>query len=130
LINNRACTGFARLICAPWALTHPFRGIAHDSIVYTLFPVARLHPESIGHDFSISLGAQDHYTIFTPLYAGIINALGIDAAAALITFITQAAFLWVCWRLGRRFIQPALMLLVLAPLVIRPTYYGGGLVFS
>ena len=122
--------GLALLILALWMLARPFRGIAHDSVVYTLFAMARLHPESVGHDFSIALGTQDHYTLFTPLYAWAIRAWGIDHAAALITFITQAGSFTVCWQLARRFMHAHLALLAMALLVALPGFYGGGLVFG
>ena len=129
-VNAWTSAGFALLIFALWMLARPFRGIAHDSVVYTLFAIARLHPDSVGHDFSMALGTQDHYTLFTPLYAWVIRAWGIDHAAALVTFITQVGFFTVCWQLARRFMRLDLVLLAMGLLVMLPGFYGGGLVFA
>ena len=62
----------ASLSIAFWILIHPYRGLEHDSVLYTVLALARLHPAALGHDLFVRYGAQDHYTIFSPMFAAAI----------------------------------------------------------
>ena len=129
-VARRGFAGLSLLIVALWMLMHPFRNIEHDSLIYTLFALARLFPDSLGHDFFVHYGAQDRFTIFTPLYAGAIHMLGMEAAAAVLTLLTQAAFYTCLWLLARRFMPPRQALLALGLVVVMPAFYGSGRVFA
>ena len=84
--------GLAFCIFAFWMLQHPYEGLVHDSILYSFMALARLHPESLGHDVFLSQGSQDQYTMFGPIAAPVIGALGLDHGAAALTLAAQAAF--------------------------------------
>src|SRR5437868_6682325 len=97
--SRLALLPLALFIAATWLLRHPYHGIAHDSTLYTLLALARLHPDSLTNDLFVRFGTQDHYTLFSPLYAGAIGLFGIDRAAQLLTFLTQAGFFIAAWLL-------------------------------
>ena len=77
---------------APWTLgllalaltllQHPFHGIVHDSVLYTLFALVRLHPVTVGWDVVVRYGSQDRFTVFSPIYTAVIQLLGLEHAAA------------------------------------------------
>ena len=124
-----ALWGVGLLVLALWMAIRPCRGIVHDGMIYTLFAMARLYP-SLQHDFFVLYGTQDHYTLFSPLYAAAIEAFGLDRAADLIVFITQAVFFSAAWLLTRRITTSDNALLGLGLLVVLPSWYGANLVFS
>src|SRR5579862_7966203 len=94
--------GLACLVLAFWMLLHPYRGLEHDSVLYAVLALARLHPAALGHDLFVRYGTQDGFTIFSPLFAAAIRAVGLEQAAAIMTLITQVAFLGATWLLARR----------------------------
>ncbi len=122
--------GLACLVLAFWMLLHPYRGLEHDSVLYAVLALARLHPAALGHDLFVRYGAQDGFTIFSPLFAAEIRAVGLEQAAAIMTFITQVAFLAATWLLARRLMSPALALLAVGLVVVLPSWYGSNSVFA
>ena len=122
--------GLALLAVALWLLIHPFRGIEHDSALYTLLAQARLHPQSLGHDLFVRYGTQNNFTIFSPIYAALIRIIGMERAAAVLTFLTHVGFFGCAWLLARRFMPSARALLAMGLLAVLPAYYGHGEVFA
>ena len=129
-ISRWALAGLALVIAALWMLIRPNRDISHDGMIYALYATARLHPESVGHDFFVQYGTQDHFTVFSPIYAAAIRAFGLDRAAALGIFITQAAFFSAAWGLARRLTTADRAILGVGLLVFLPSWYGSEQVFS
>ncbi len=125
-----ALVGLGLFILALWLLLHPWRDFAQDGQIYALFAMARLYPASLGSDFFVRYGAQDHYTLFSPLYAAAIRLLGLDQASALLTALTQAAFFGACWRLARLLTTRDKALLGLGLLVVLPDCYGAEQAFA
>lgn len=113
-----------------WIVQHIYKGIFHDSQLYTLPAVARIHPELLGNDIMLRLGSQDSFTIFSPLYAAAIRLLGVDWAAAALTLLWQVAFFVAAAMLVRRLMpaRPAWISLVL--LCAIPAFYGKGTTFT
>ncbi len=122
--------GLACLVLAFWMLLHPYRGLEHDSVLYAVLALARLHPAALGHDLFVRYGTQDGFTIFSPLFAAQIRAVGLEQAAAIMTFITHAAFLGASWLLARRLMSPSLALLAVGLVVVVPSWYGSNSVFA
>ncbi len=102
-----ALLGLSLLIIAFWLLIHPFRGVEHDSTLYTLLALGRLHPESLGQDLFVRYGTQNEFTIFSPIYATLSRAVGFERAAAVLTLWTHAGFFSCAWLLARRFMPAA-----------------------
>ncbi len=60
-----------------------------------------LNPSAFVRDPLFMFGSQDSYTIFTPLYAGLISLLGVEKAALWGTLAEGALFVSACWMLCR-----------------------------
>jgi len=128
--NPIALAGLALCVLAFWMVQHAYEGLVHDSILYAFSALARLHPESLGHDVYLSVGDQDRFTIFSPIAAVMIRLVGLEHAAALLTLLAQIAFFGCAWLLARRLLPARLALLSLALLVMLPTIYGDEHIFS
>src|ERR1700743_1643601 len=125
--------GMVALAClgvAFWMLVHHYRDLRHASVLYTVLALARLHPAALGHDLFVRYGTQDHFTIFGPLYAAAIRAAGLERGAAILAFITHAAFFGAAWGLARRLMGASDALLAVGLLPILPSWYGSSSVFA
>src|SRR5690348_17733899 len=91
-LHPLALLGLILCIAAFWMLEHPYEGIVHDSVLYAFQALARLHPQSLGHDIYLTLGTQDRYTLFSPLAAAAMRAVGVERAAEILTFAAQMGF--------------------------------------
>jgi hypothetical protein len=111
-------------------LQHPYEGLYHDSILYSLSALARLHPESLGTDIFLRFGSQDQYTIFSPIFAAAIRLAGLERAAAVLTLATHIAFFSCAWLLARRIMRADLALLGVGLLIALPSDYGGMHIFK
>jgi hypothetical protein len=125
-----AMAALACLSVAFWMLIHPFRGLEHDSVLYAVLALARLHPAALGHDLFVRYGTQDHFTIFSPLFAAAIQAAGLERATAILGFITHAAFFGAAWVLARRLMPASEALLAVGLLAALPSWYGSNSVFA
>lgn len=114
---------------AAWLLQHPFAGMTHDSLLYTLFALVRLHPDTLGADVVVRFGSQDRFTFFSPLYAAAIQLVGVEHAAALLLVVSEAAFFACAWLLARRFMARLDATLGVALLAAVPGEYGSGVTF-
>ena len=114
---------------AAWLLQHPATSITHDSLLYTLFALVRLHPDTLGADVVVRFGSQDRFTFFTPIYAAAIQLLGMEHAAALLLAASEATFFACAWLLARRFMSRLDATLGLALLAAVPGEYGSGVMF-
>jgi hypothetical protein len=113
-----------------WALAHCYTGIVHDARLYTLQALAHVHPESLTHDGFLRYGSQDRFSIFGPLYAGVVDLSGPEVAATLLTFVSQAALAACAWLLARQLMPRSLALLALTVLLAIPGFYGAYQVFA
>ncbi len=57
-----------------WSLTHRYAGLSGDAELYAFQAMARLH-SNLATDLYLQFGSQDHYTLFSPLYAAMIDIL-------------------------------------------------------
>jgi len=121
---------YAAIAVLAWGAAHPYRGIVHDARLYTLQALAHLHPTSLGFDVFLRFGSQDRYTAWSPLYAAAIARFGLEPAAALLTWISQAALLAAAWLLVRRLAPIRFALLGLAVLIAIPGDYGPDGIFT
>lgn len=122
--SRLALLGMSLLVLATWLLVHPYAGLVHDSIVYTLMALARLHPQSLSHDIFLRFGSQDQYTIFGPVFSATIRMLDLEPAAAVLTLVSQVAFFVFAWLLARRLLAGTTALLATGLLLALPSAYG------
>lgn len=134
------CAGAVPKIIAPAGLTlcivafaltqHGYARIANDAVLYAFAALARLHPRSLGHDLYLTVGVQDRFTVFSPLVAEVIRVLGVQRAASLVTLVSEFGFFGCGWLLARRLMPERLAILSMALLVMLPTTYGQGHIFT
>lgn len=121
---------FILLCVITWSLSHGYRGIFHDAILYTLQALAHLHPESLSQDVFLHFGSQDRFTVFSPLYAAASQLLGTESAAALLTLALQISVFAGAWFLARAAVTVPMALLGVAVVIAIPGDYGPGRIFT
>ncbi|MEJ0038797.1 MAG: hypothetical protein WDO68_22435 [Gammaproteobacteria bacterium] len=115
---------------ALWLIQHGYAGLSHDSQLYTLLATAHLEPSLLGSDIMLRFSSQDSFTLFSPIYASAINLLGTEPAAALLTFLSQLAFIAGAAFLARRLMPAPSAWLGLALVCALPGFYGARNVFA
>ena len=120
----RTTVCFALLAC--WLVAHPYRGIVHDALLYTLPALSHLYPESLNQDLFLVHGSQDDFTIFSRIYAPLIHIWSVGLAAMLLLAVAHAVWIWGAARLVIRLIQNRTdSLWALAAVFCLPSFYGG-----
>lgn len=76
-----------------WFFGHPYHGIWNDGLLYTAQALHRLYPAVYGNDLFFLYGSQDEFTLFTPIYAALVNFIGLNAAT--ITLLLASFALWI-----------------------------------
>ena len=121
------------LLCAfvsVWIVQNSSFGLVHDSQIYLIQALARLHPDTFAQDIFLRYGSQDSYTVFSPLFAAAIRVLGAENAAAILTVTGHIAFYGVSALFARQFIPARFVWLGLALVCALPSFYGGGNKFA
>ena len=114
------------LLFTIWILTHPYLGIWHDASLYTAQALSHLNPTAFRKDLFFAYGSQDSFTLFSPLYAYLINAIGINLAAIYLLSLFHLIWFSSCWLLYRRFLHGKWLWLALIMTFGMSRYYGGG----
>jgi len=118
------------LLCTgTWALSHRYLGIFHDANIYTLQALSHLSG-SLRQDVFLKYGSQDRFTLFSPIYARAIQALGVEPAAALLTGLSQAALIAGAFALARALMPSYFALFGVATLIALPGDYGADRIFT
>jgi hypothetical protein len=112
----------AILTIAFWLLTHPYIGIWHDAILYTAQALKILYPEIYQGDVFFQYGSQASFTSFPVLHAWLIERIGVDNSAFLITIIGQALFFTGSITLARHFLTPGQTIIFLIFFTTLPVY--------
>lgn len=114
----------AAILCAS-----PYVGIWHDGYLYAAQAVRRMAPGLDG-DLYFRFDNQDDYTLFSPLYAWMTGAMGLETAAHVLARGSGLAFLGGALSLARRLLPRDQAWLALTLLVLIPGWYGASEVFS
>ncbi|MCL4745317.1 MAG: hypothetical protein KJZ83_07875 [Burkholderiaceae bacterium] len=122
---------FLSFLALLWMCTRPYRGIVHDSILYSFQAIASAVPERFSDDLYLRFGSQEDFSLYTPFLSLVIRLTDIETANLIVTIAGQ--ILWivgagllvraVCHTPERRF-------LAFATLLLMPAAYGGLGVFS
>lgn len=107
-----------------WMLLFNYQGIFHDAMLYTFQALARLHPELYANDLFLRFGSQDQFTIFSPLYAAAIHLMGLEPAAATLTFCSQLMLFGAAYLLARTFLPARLAVVSIGLLMALPSFYA------
>jgi hypothetical protein len=111
-------------------LSHGYLGLHHDARLYTLQALARLAPDALANDVFLRHGSQDRFTLFSAVYALAIRLLGVEAAAAALTLLSQFALCVAAYALARAVMPARLALLGVGVLLAIPGVYGAAHVFA
>ncbi len=76
-------------VLAVWMVQHRYIDIGHDAMLYALLALARLHPDTLSNDVFLRFGSQDHFTVFSPLFAFMIRVFDLAPAAAILTLVSR-----------------------------------------
>lgn len=120
---------FAIFIAVLALALYGYRGLFHDSQLYALQSLANLYPQLLGHDIYLRFGSQGDYTVFTPLYAQLIGVVGLEPAAAIVTFGSLFGFLYCAWLFAKTQSNSGLALVAVAFLIALPNDYGTSRIF-
>lgn len=112
------------LLAAAWLLAHPWTGLWHDSRLYALQALRRLAPGNFQNDLYFLYGSQDSFTLFSPLFAACIAAMGLPAAAQLLYLLGSALWLTATGFLLATFLRGLPFWLGMLCLVLLPSDYG------
>jgi hypothetical protein len=94
----------------------------HDSTLYTAQALNILYPEIYQEDIFFKYGSQASFTFFPRLHALLIEYIGVDASAFILTIIGQALFFVGSISLTRHFLTSGQTILFLVILTTLPTY--------
>lgn len=111
-----------------WLLTHRYQGLAQDARLYAVQALSTLNPALKG-DLYLQNTSQDHYTVFSPIYAEVIQWLGLHGAARTLTLLFAMAFLAAAWQLANRLLAPGEAWLAVGTLILTVGAYGSYGVF-
>jgi len=118
------------LLAGLWMLAHPYHGIRHDGSLYLGQALLHIAPESFSRDLFFMFGSQDRYSIFSRVYAWLIESFGVGTSARGLLILTHAAFaLSVFALLSRLYPQPVLWFSFVV-VCCAPAYYGSYSVFA
>ncbi len=118
------------LLLAADALANPYRGLYHDSCLYGVQVMERIHPGSFAGDLYLRYGSQDRYSLFTPLVAPLVHLFGLHAAFFCVYLASKAMLFWGLVRLIRVLISNNVaLILALIHLAIVPVAFGGNDIF-
>lgn len=116
-------------LLALWSITHVYKGITGDAELYAVQALSRLEPWLAG-DLYLRYVNQDRFTVFSPLYALCIRALGLHGAALSLTLTFTSAFLIAAWALARRLTTPGTAFLSVAGVMLIKGTYGSWGIFG
>lgn len=112
LVPFAAMAVAALLLVSLWLATHPYHGIIHDSRLYTLQALARLHPDPLKRDLFLAFGSQDAFSIISAIYAPFLAAFGNATGNILLLLLCQSLWLGAVAMLARRWLGSGTLALV------------------
>jgi hypothetical protein len=113
-----------------WLLAHRNLGIFDDAVLYTLQALNRIDPVTYSHDLFFRFGSQDAFTIFTPVYALLIERAGLATASVLLVLGFTAWLYSATWLVARSLMPASLAWLGVGLLIVIPAHYGAFQVFK
>lgn len=126
-----------RLLKGPWLgllaafslflLSRPYQGIRHDGRLYVADALGKLDPGGVGKDLMFLHDGQFGFSLFTPMLAELMRALGLSGGAMAIVALTLVLWFAAAALLARRFMAdspPAVRWAGLVFIVALPSLYG------
>lgn len=124
------CVALAACWALAWLLTHRNFGLYDDAVLYTLQALNRIDPATYSQDLFFRFGSQDAFTIFTPLYALLIEHSGIAIASVLLVLLFTTWLYCATWLIARTLMPASLAWVGVGLLIVIPAHYGAFQVFK
>jgi hypothetical protein len=114
------------LMLAANGCAQPYKGLDHDSRLYAIQVLERIHPGSFAADLYLRYGSQDRFSLFSLLMSPLVELCGIYIAFFCAYLASKILLFWGLVRLSRVLISSHLaLILALIHLAIVPVAYGG-----
>lgn len=82
------------IISVLWLATRPYYGIVHDALFYMLQAIHELNPNRFAEDLYFKFGSQDEFTMFSIIYAPLLQLIGVANTAIVFAIVGQ--IFWIC----------------------------------
>lgn len=122
--------GLVLLLGAAWLVAHPHMGLWHDARLYAVEALARLAPGVYDRDLFLAFGSQGKYTLFPPLFAGLIDWLGLERATLVLALLGKLFWFASLVLLTRQLVPAPGWLLGLVFVLAYPAFYDSHKIFS
>lgn len=86
-------------IVALYVVRDPYRGVRHDAVLYFGELKHHLAPGWMNGDLFFLSSLQDKYSVFSTIFAPVLDAMGASSAEIAILLSLHALFLFATWRL-------------------------------
>lgn len=117
---------------ALWLLNHPYVGLWHDAQIYAVIAARWLRPQDYANELFFAFGSQGDLTIFTWMYAPLVDQVGLDHAAQAIVIAGGAGWVAAMMWLGHATRLPgwAIAFIALCAGLLTVNYSPNGSVFN
>jgi hypothetical protein len=112
-------------IVALYLLCRPYRGVRHDAMLY--FGQSLFHQSSswLRHDLFFLSTSQDQYSLFSTLFAPVLQVLGLSSAEIVTLLALHALLLFAVWQLTAG-LETSVRWIALALVLVLPHFYAAG----
>lgn len=108
-------------------LSRPYQGVIHDGRLYVADALAKLDPSGVGRDLMFVHDGQFGFSLYTPMLARLIHALGLSTGVMIIVATTLVLWFLALALLVNRFLAgqpPAVRWAALVFAAALPSLYG------
>ena len=110
-------------IVALYLLCRPYRGVRHDAMLYFGQTLFHQSPSWLQHDLFFQSTSQDQYSLFSTLFAPVLQVLGLSSAEIVTLLALHALLLFAVWQLTAGLATPARWI-ALALVLVLPHFYA------
>ena len=111
-------------------LAHPYHGIWHDGILYTVQALYNAHPNNFRYDLFFQFGSQDAFSLYGKLYEKLIALTGLRDGNRIGLFAAQVLWWTGMWRLSKKFLPAPWHWIAVVFVAAMPADYGDELLIS
>lgn len=114
-------------------LGRPYQGVHHDGRLYVADALGKLDPAGVGRDVMFLNDGQFGFSLFTPMLAKLIQALGLSGGNLAVVVLTLVLWFAAAVLLVQRLLAdrpPAVRWAALVFVVALPSLYGSGDIMS
>lgn len=118
------------LLAGLWLASHPYKGLFHDSTLYSVQALSHLYPDIFRNDIFFIYGSQDDYSLFSRAYAYLIDWFGLENAMKVVVVCGHLIWMYAAWRISallsfpRRLVFLTLLIIVPGTYATQVLHYG------